>query len=214
MTKDKQYLEMRLAPEQSNFACPICHTPVHIKHEENIINEHGVTCMHNCVIVPDESVEHQRVFYINEASIVLRPGYEVLAKQPQHATSMHWYHISKRAPQQMEFDTGMEMHVGTLETVKYYRDQVARWKNQQQDYYVYELSMVDVDVEKELLQDENYWIAQQRALSNGINGHNVYAYAYINRWEAPGSISLIARRDVFQVVNITKNALPDTNPVL
>lgn len=209
ITKDKQYLEMRLTPQQSNFACPVCHTPVHIKHEEEIINEHGVICENKCIIDPDKVEGNQDVFYIFEASVVLRPGYKNLAENPQIATEMSWYHISKRSPQQMEFDTGMEMHVGTLETVKRYRDQIRTWRNQVQDYYVYELKMVDVDIEPELLKDINYWLPQEQALYDGIDGRTVYAYRYVNRWEAPGTISLIARRDIFEIVNVTKNALPD-----
>ena len=203
-----QYIEMELQPHQSNFACPVCLTPVEKKYEKTLIHEDGVYCENGCVVAPDEHEDCQKILYIYDATMILRKQYKTLAENPGIASKIPWYHISQRAPQHMEFDTGLEMHVGSLETVAYYRDTIDKWKNLKQDYYVYELAMKDVPVEKELLNDTNYWLPQHQALSDGVDGKPVYAYRYVNRWEAPGSISLIARRDIFEIVNVVKNSLP------
>lgn len=199
----EQYIEMELEAGQSNFVCPVCFLPIDIEDESRLINEYSVECKNGCMIPYDDGQEKDD-FCIFDACVVLRPGYKKLAENPAIAPEMHWYHISNNSPSEMEFNSRKDMHVGSLETVKYYRDTLDCWRNNVRDYYVYELRMKNVAIEKDLLCDKNYWELQNNALEND----NVYGYAYVNRWEAPGSISILARRDIFEIVNITENALP------
>ena len=199
-----QYISMELEAGQSNFVCPVCFLPIGIEEESLLINEHSVECKNGCKIPFDEG-EEKDDFCIFDAQVVLRPGYKKLAMNPSIAPEMRWYHISSKKPSEMEFNSGRDMHVGSLETVKYYRDTVDHWRENVCDYYVYELRMKKVPIEKDLLCDKNYWDFQNDVLEKG----DVYGYAYVNRWEAPGSISILARRDIFEIVSVTNNELPE-----
>ena len=51
-----------------------------------------------------------------------------------------------------------------------------------------------------------------KMLRNGFDeqGNTVDAYAYVNRWEALGSISIISRRDALELVSVQENIDLDT----
>ena len=55
-------------------------------------------------------------------------------------------------------------------------------------------------IHDEFVHDKSSWYAYETRLAN----NEVSAFAYVNRWEAPGSISLFVRNGALEIVGVSR----------
>lgn len=97
----------------------------------------------------------------------------------------------------MLFDGEINMHVGQPATVKALQE----LRYQDTPVYVYELRLNNnVRIYDEFVHDKSSWYAYEKRLAN----NEVSAFVYVNRWEAPGSISLFVRNDALEIVGVSR----------
>lgn len=196
------FVVRKISKNQSRFACPVCHTPVYKEHELDVRMSIPVSCVNdNCY-----TGKNRTQFHFYNAATVLRPGYYKIARNMEKMLCMDWYHISHLSPNNFEFETGKDMHIGQIDTICAYHDVASsRWKN---GFYLYRVCFTpDTVLYHEIIRDENHWDEVNEILRNGFDkqGNTVDAYAYVNRWEALGSISIISRRDALELVDVQEN---------
>lgn len=198
----EDFVIRQIGKNQSRFACPECHTPTYKDWEREIRSYMPVNCFNDACRTANGEVE----FDFSNAATVLRPGYYKIARNMEKMKHMDWYHISRLSPDQMEFNTGQDMHIGQIDTIRAYHNvSKSQWKD---GFYLYRVRFSpDTVLHHEIIRDENHWDDVNDILRNGCDeqGHIVDAYAYVNRWEALGSISIISRRDALELVDVQEN---------
>jgi len=198
----ENFVVRQVGKNQSRFACPVCHTPAYKEHELDVRMSVPVSCANNNCYAG----KNRTKFHFYNAATVLRPGYYKIARNMKKMQSMNWYHISCIPPDKMEFNTGLDMHIGQIDTIRAYHDVSSpRWEN---GFYLYCVRFAPGKVlHHEIIRDENHWDEVNKMLRNGFDeqGNAVDAYAYVNRWEALGSISIISRRDALEIVDVQEN---------
>lgn len=184
-------IDVNLAPGDSPMICPQCHVPVPMDDfEVNGINDDYACAKCDAVFAGDD------------ACVSVLDGHKALYENPALATEMRWFHISRLSPEQMEFSTDREMHLGQLDTVNDYFDNVAFFGLN--GYWLYEVRLKPgTIVEDTVLCDDNYW---DDVCADFVAGGST-AWAYVNRYELFGSVSLIVRRDAVELVKATENGL-------
>lgn len=203
----EDFVVRQIGKNQSRFACPVCHTPAYKVYEDDLRLNALVKCFNNSCHTNNEKTQ----FHFSNATTILRPGYYKIARNIEKMKRMDWYHISTLSPDKMEFDTGLDMHIGQIDTICAYHDvSKVRWRD---GFYLYRVRFApDKVLHNEIIRDENHWDDVNKILRNGCDtqGNTVDAYAYVNRWEAPGSISIVSRRDALELVDVEENANLET----
>lgn len=198
----EDFVIRQIGKNQSRFACPVCHTPTYKDWEWDVRAHTPVRCFNDACRTENGEVQ----FHFFNAATVLRPGYYKIARNMEKMKRIDWYHISRLSPDKMEFDTGLDMHIGQIDTIRAYHDVSSpRWKD---GFYLYRVRFApDKVLHNEIIRDENHWNEVNEILRNGFDkqGNTVDAYAYVNRWEALGSISIVSRRDALELVDVQEN---------
>lgn len=177
-------LDMTPLENQSQFVCPGCYVPFGLEDGEQLSWSMSCVCS-ECGAYVDSYT----------ALIIVLPHYGHLADNPLTARETHWYHVSVVPPESMDFDSNKIMHVGQMDTIMDYKKNKHFSSN---DHYIYELKLKDDAIISEtLLSDMNSWNDVEKELTHN---DDVDAFAYINRYELPGSVSLIASRSIFELV--------------
>lgn len=206
----EDFVVRQIGKYQSRFACPRCHAPTHRIWEDDLRGHRAIKCSNiECMIGNNRTNYH-----FDNAATILLPGYYKIARNPQKMLKLDWYHLSTRSPDELEFSSGKDMHVGQIDTIRGYYGVSYRWK---QGYYLYRLRFTpDTVLSDDILRDKNKWDGVKEILENGYDnaGNKVDAYGYVNRWEALGSVSIISRRDKLEVMDVYENIIPEelTNP--
>lgn len=195
------YLIADITEHETYYACPVCNTPALKESQETLEWKGSVYC-----VDPECMRNGERTYFSSvQARMIVRPGYEDLVEDPTTGEHIQWYHISHTSPDEMEFDSWLSMHIGQADTVKNYYDISFSHGD---DFYVYRLRFRDnVTVSPKLIDDFDDWEDVEISFENEAP---VDAYCYVNRLEAPGSISMITRRDVIEVVEVYEHGcLPE-----
>lgn len=212
---DKDFIVRNLAPANydtkvldtyyCNFACPVCKQPVIIDFENDILDAKPMFCDNGCVIPSGLGYDYE-YFNIHTALMYLSPQYVDLVENLEMFRYMSWYHISDTPPEYMDFASEKTMHIGGADTVCEYFLQHRNWIIGEQDFYIYKLHIKpEAIIYPTVIEDENDWDYAESAIAY-LDDYNTIAY--LNRWESPGSISLILRRDMVELVEYQRNALP------
>lgn len=184
---------------ESHFACPDCNTPADMKMADELLCNNITQCKNCCNCDPKEVCFCIDVgFYdIISAHVILREQAQQLVDNPEDILKTDWYHITTIAPENMVFNGEKCMHIGQEDTVKALQEM----KYQDQEVYCYRLRFEDnVILHDELLHDKSAWTTYETQLQE----QDVTAFAYINRWEATGSLSLFVLSEVVHVVEVTR----------
>lgn len=179
--------------DKTYYACPVCDTPADKACESTMSWKNAVYCANQNCYTQGEKTS----FSSDTARMIVRNQHNDLAVNPSDATDMAWYHISHIPPEEMEFDSWLSMHVGQAETIKdYYNVSFSH----DDDFYIYQLEFVDnTEFYPYIIDDCDDWEDVEISFENHCP---IDAYCYINRVEAPGSISVIARRDVLRISQV------------
>lgn len=178
-------------------ACPVCFTPVRKRKD----NPHGSYWAIPCVN-PDCFHNGSKTWFNSmDACMIIRPEHRDITDNPLHAKNHTWYHISTLAPDEMEFHSNRPMHLGHAATVKAYYDSVPFAHGEKffnGDFYVYQVRLKkDCVISDVILDDCDYWDDVELSLLDYVTPS---AHVYVNRIEAPGSLSIIAKRCALEVV--------------
>lgn len=188
----------------THFACPTCNYPVSISTADTLLSNSDTVCDMCCTHSLDddyyqcdnEDCSCNNPYDIITTSIILRQEAYDIITNPETIVDNTWYHVTTVAPEDMLFDGTINMHVGQSATVQALQE----LRYQDTPVYLYELRLKDdVHIHDEFVHDKSSWCTYDIRLEN----NEVSAFAYVNRWEAPGSISLFARNDALEVVNIS-----------
>lgn len=188
-------------------ACPVCFTPVRKRKD----NPHGSYWSMLCAN-PDCFQNGSRTWFNGQQAVMfIRPEHRDLANNPESAIEHIWYHISTCTPDEMEFHSNRPMHLGHAATVKAYYDSVPFVHGEKfanGDFYVYQVRLKnDCVISDIVLDDCDYWDDVELSL---LDYETPSAHVYVNRIEAPGSLSIIAkRRDVEMVKTYPRGVFPD-----
>lgn len=188
-------------------ACPVCQTPVRKTKKYSNGCYWSMQCPN-----PNCYQDGMRTFFDSrQACMVIRPEHRVLATQPENARDWYWYHISTCAPDEMEFESQLPMHLGHGATVKAYYNSDP-WNHGEKfangDFTVYKVFLKDDCVTSDIIIDDlDDWDDVSESF---LDDNNPTAHVYVNRIEAPGSLSVIAKRCTIKVEEIyPRGILPD-----
>lgn len=187
------FIEPDVADPASYFVCPQCGSVASRELELLILDEKFVTCP-----ICGEG------FGILSAQMMLRHAYSGLAKNPESAVDMLWFHVSEKSPEEMDFESDREMHVGQMESVEHYVSTHPRFEGKNR--YLYSLQFhSDAVLYARVIDDENDWVwAEHLFRGMSVSDLDVDGFVYLNRFEAPGSLSVVARRCAFDVLEVTR----------
>ena len=182
---------------ETYYACPVCFTPVRKRNDNDHILFWSMLCS-NLDCSQDGS---STWFNGRKAIMFIRPEHRDLANNPASAIEHAWYHISTLTPDEMEFHSNRPMHLGHAATVKAYYDSdpfVHGEKFANGDFYVYQVRLKnDCVISDVILDDFDYWDDVDLSF---LDYETPSAHVYVNRIEAPGSLSIIAKRCEIEVV--------------
>lgn len=177
----------------SYFTCPECKCGVSISQEAVLLDENPSVCA-ACGVK----------FDILTASMLLRPEFYGLSNNVHSALGMLWYHVSEKDPNEMDFESDREMHVGQMDSVNHYVSSHPRFDGKSR--YLYTLQFYpDVVLYDKIIDDENDWVWVEH-LFRGMSASDldVDGFVYLNRFEAPGSLSIVARRCAFDMISVVE----------
>lgn len=201
-------MQQYLTPQKDtpvHFACPVCHYPASISTADTLLSNSDTVCNMCCTHPLDddftqcdnENCACNNPYDIITADIILRHDAYNIFTNPKTIINTTWYHVTTVAPEDMLFDGEINMHVGQPATVKALQE----LRYQDTPVYVYELRLNNnVRIYDEFVHDKSSWYAYEKRLAT----NEVSAFAYVNRWEAPGSISLFVRNDALEIVGVSR----------
>jgi len=189
--------DLPIAPEESvGLQCPKCST--YVKREEwdevGKFAYEGITCL-SCGEVYDP------------------PAAKISIVSPSHhltditqAVNETWYHATisdSWAEDTLEAglpESNLLVHLGLKETA------LARindlFMGAARDFYLYEVKLSpEVTLHPSILNDDNNWSKYSDDHKMPIDFNVTPAVRYVNRWETPGYISLLADRTKLTVIN-------------
>lgn len=177
----------------SYFSCPKCGTVVIETQVTDVLGEKKVSCQ-----------ECGEKFGILTACMLLRNEFNDLADNPESALGMVWYHVSEKDPSEMDFESDREMHVGQMDSVNHYVSSHPRFDGKSR--YLYTLQFYpDVVLYDKIIDDENDWVWVEHLFRGmSVSDLDVDGFVYLNRFEAPGSLSIIARRCAFDMISVVE----------
>lgn len=184
---------------ETHFACPDCNTPADMKMADELLCNSVTQCKNCC------NCNHKEIclcsdigFYdIISSHVILREQAQQLVDNPKDILKTDWYHVTTVAPDNMVFNGEKCMHIGQPATVKALQE----LRYQDTPVYVYELRLNDnVRIYDEFVHDKSSWYTYEKRLAH----NEVSGFTYVNRWEAPGSISLFVRNDALEIVGVSR----------
>ena len=192
------FIEPDVADPSSYYACPRCGSVASEELGLLILGEKPVMC-------PD----CHTVFDVLSASMLVRSKYSGVLRNPSSAADMLWYHVSEKSPDEMEFSSDREMHVGQMESIDQYVSDHPRFEGKSR--FLYSLQFYpDVFLYDHVIEDEDDWLwAEHLFRGMSVGDLDVDGFVYLNRFEAPGSLSVVARRcafDVLEAVELEKSS--------
>lgn len=190
-----------------HFACPTCNNPVDVLTAKAIACNREIVCNTCCTHSLDDDYECDNddcacnnPYDIVTAAVILRPHAKTLMDNPKSILDTTWYHVTDTPPEMMVFDGTYNMHVGQRETVQAMQE----IKYQEESVYVYALRLKDnATIHGTFVDDKSSWCEYGERLTN----NEVSGFAYINRWEAPGSVSLFTRCDSVELVHVARTSV-------
>lgn len=204
MNLDKTYLPP-IKNTHTHFCCPRCNTLADIKAADRIISNDDAHCTYCCDRSNSTSESDclaNHYYDILDANIVLREKAQEMMKNPSTIMDNLWYHVTDTPPEEMVFDGSFSMHVGQPETVKALQE----IQYQEEKVYLYTFRLKEnTIIHKDFVDDYNNWYTYDTKIAN----NEVSGFAYINRWEAPGSMSLLVRNDTVELIKVEN---PDIIP--
>lgn len=186
------------------YACPICETPAPKDATPDLKWMNSTYCAN-----PDcyrDYRDNERMYYnSDQAKMVIRPEFHKVVANPQLALEMDWYHITRTPLSKMEFSSHKDIHIGGAATIHDYRKVSFAPVS---DYFVHRLRFNQNAVLNDaIIDDFDEWEDVVQSFHDNANPN---VYLYVNRLEAPGSLSIIARRDVITPVEqFDCESLPD-----
>ena len=203
MNLKKTYLPS-IKNAQTHFCCPICNTLADMKSADRLISNDDAHCTYCCDRSNSTSESDclgKHYYDILDATIVLREKTQEMMENPSTIMNNLWYHVTDTTPEEMVFDGSFSMHIGQPETVKALQEM----KYQEKEIYLYTFRLKENTImHKDFVDDCNNWYTYDIEIAN----NEVSGFAYINRWEAPGSMSLLVRNDTVEPVSYTHLTLP------
>lgn len=177
----------------SYFSCPGCGFRADEELQSRLLDEETVTC----------SQCGQR-FHILTAAMVLQHEFEGMFHSPKSAVDRLWYHVSVKSFDEMDFVSDREMHVGQMGSIEQYVSEHPRFEGE--DTYLYTLQFrPGALLYGKVIDDRDDWVWAEH-LFRGMSDDalDVDGFVYLNRFEDPGSLSVVARRRVFDVLTVSQ----------
>lgn len=115
-----------------------------------------------------------------------------------------WYHVTtKKEWQQEASDAGVYVHLGTKQAALDRLSVINKTKYGESTYYMHEVKFnTKVAVANNVLSDDNEWPNELDDKDIPMDSKQIHRY--INIWEEPGSVSLIANPNLFTVISSEK----------
>lgn len=185
----------------SSFACAECGTHPTREQETRIIAEGFPKEMH-CVECDS----------LRAIQVTVCPKSVHLLDETE-ARSMVWYHATNVADWHEKVSTGYEMedgefvfaHIGTKEaardiaTSKYFR------YDKKAEVYLYQITLKETaTLASYIADDETVWSDFEIADKTSLAAAKADAVRYLNRWEAPGSISLLVNASMLEFKSVKR----------
>lgn len=180
------YILRDLSDAASHFACSRCKTMFAKTIENNHYENRHFICA-RCGFAQ----------YSWRADLIMDNNYRHIDENVQAVKDMSWYHISELDEPCMEFESENTMHIGQLESLRDLIRQRTAWNTGWEPFCVYELRIrQDADIYHTITADVNDWRNEEDDIFYGLAD----GFVYVNRYEAPGSVSLIIKRNCVELV--------------
>lgn len=183
----------------SSFACEECGTHASRAEEERAIT-HGLA----------ETIYCMSCESIQEIAVTVEPKSVHLLNESNAKTQI-WYHATNVEDWFTKVTTGYKMldgefiyaHVGTEEAAR----DIAKAKyfdyGVSEEVYLYQVTLCEeTSVADYISDDEMIWDGFDVAHEESIEAAGADAVRYLNRWEAPGSISLLVNASMLEFVAV------------
>lgn len=173
------------------YACLICETPAPKEASPDLKWMNSTYCAN-----PDCYRDNERMYYnSDQAKMVIRPEFHEIVANPQLALEMDWYHITRTPLSKMEFSSHKDIHIGGSATIHDYSKVSFAPVS---DYFVHRLRFnQNAVLNNAIIDDFDEWEDVVQSFHDDANPN---VYLYVNRIEAPGSLSIIAKRCALEVV--------------
>lgn len=182
----------------SAFACSKCGTHTTKEHETEIIRD-GFPRDMECTVCGT----------YEEIAVTVNPASAHLMNEPA-ARSMVWYHATHVEDWYRKVSTGEKMeageflfvHVGTEEAAldiaitKYFQYNLKK-------VYMYKVTLKDsASLAGHIVDDDTFWEDFEIADPTSLKAATADAVRYLNRWESPGSISMLVNASALELVSV------------
>lgn len=183
----------RVHDNESYFQCGKCGQTLTLEQESFMRKEIiGQFCNNGCFLK------------VEDLQVILHPKYYHIVNNLDTIRDYSWWHASYNNPENIEFSTAKDMHVGQYNAVHQIIEDKLPWF--QSDYYLYKLHITnsakifpyiipDYGVEWEIIEKE--------LLQSHYN-----IFVYLNAWEGVGELSLITKRNALEMVQRYDNTTP------
>lgn len=178
----------------SHYVCSQCDNVLTIAVEESISDGRRVLCqMCGCDI------------NVLDTNVILDEQYSHVHNDVKRVKNMRWYHISEYDEGCMDFDTENTMHIGRLSSLEALVRQRTVWNTGWEPFFIYELRIKDNTLLGDtILRDNDDWYDVEGDIYYGCAD----GYVYVNRFESPGSISVLLKRNCVELVKSWENEFP------
>lgn len=189
------YILLDRTNNDSHYVCNQCDLILPIDLEQEISDGEDVYCPH-CGTVQSTL----------DAGLILDERYAFIHENVDAVKDMRWYHISEIDEEFMEFSSENTMHIGQLDSLRSLVRQRTVWNTGWELFYIYELKIYPHTViGKNIIGDSNYW---EYVEDDMYYGH-AQGYVYANRYESPGSVSVLIKRNCVEMVQCWENVFPN-----
>lgn len=184
----------------SALYCCKCGNHFSITEQERLLNNYGVDCS-KCDHREDEM----------EAGVTIHPDYfDFLKKDNLRANDRVWYHATTRenwydSLESYAFTTERDplVHIGSKATALDRARQMAKiWRGEGWLHTVKILPYAEIS--NFVVEDMNYWPERAHEIGRGDFKKFTSVTRYLNRYEEPGSISLLVDYRVIRVVDTVR----------
>ena len=176
----------------SYFSCPGCGLRADEETQSRLLDKENITCR-----------QCGRRFHILTATMSLQHEFEGMFHDPKSAVDRLWYHVSVKSLDEMDFTSDREMHVGQMGSIEQYVSEHPRFDGE--DTYLYTLQFrPGTLLYGKVIDDQDDWVwAEHLFRGMSEDALDVDGFVYLNRFEDPGSLSVVARRCVFDVLTVS-----------
>lgn len=203
---------VEIAPEGvSALSCPACDTHYSLEEEARAIHSDIAYCINGCgvTLLADMklSVRASNAHLIDAQNAKNAIWFHATTVADWHesllATAVDFDPNSLFEPVAENFDGIRMAHLGTMDTAMERAYQRVEFEGERAEtWYFYKISLTDdAQIDAEIKVDENDEMPELAGFCEG-SGYSTSVTRYINRWEATGSISVLANPRHFTVEDV------------